>query len=54
LQTEVKARSHHADPDQVSVADTDRNDPGMTVDPFKLESGVRCTTNCSAATGQGA
>lgn len=53
-QTEVKARTHHADPDRVSVADTDRNDPGLTVAPIKVESNVCCTQNFSAATGQGA
>ena len=42
-QTEVKARSHHADPDQVSVADTDRKGAGLTVAPIKVESSVRCT-----------
>jgi len=40
-------RTHHADPDQVSVADADRQDPEMMVAPIKVESGVRCTLKCS-------
>jgi hypothetical protein len=42
-QTEVKARTHHADPDQVSVADADGKGAGKTVAPIRVESSVRCT-----------
>jgi hypothetical protein len=43
----VKVRTHHADPDQVSVADTDGKGAGKTVAPIRVESSVRYTQKCS-------
>jgi hypothetical protein len=48
----VKVRTHHADPDQVSVADADGKGAGMTVATLKVESSFRYPHERSVATGQ--